>query len=98
MTADERHLNPGGTVHGGAIATLVDIAMGVAVLASSDDAERPVTIEMKINFLDAAKPRPEARRGQRAPARQPLYRPRGRVHPGQHSRRVRHRLVHHISS
>ncbi len=28
VTADERHLNPGGTVHGDAMATLVDVAMG----------------------------------------------------------------------
>jgi uncharacterized protein (TIGR00369 family) len=53
MTADERHLNPGGTVHGGAIATLVDIAMGGAVFAGTDDDERPVTIEIKLNYLDA---------------------------------------------
>jgi uncharacterized protein (TIGR00369 family) len=54
LTADERHLNPGGTVHGGAIATLVDIAMGAAVYAGSDDDERPVTIEIKLNYLEAA--------------------------------------------
>jgi len=53
LTADERHMNAGGTVHGGAIATLVDIAMGAAVFAGEDNDERPVTIEMKLNFLDA---------------------------------------------
>src|SRR4051812_46865920 len=53
LTADERHLNRGGTVHGGAIATLVDSAMGAAVFAGTDDDERPVTIEMKVNYLDA---------------------------------------------
>jgi uncharacterized protein (TIGR00369 family) len=54
LLADERHLNPGGTVHGGAIATLVDVAMGVAVFAGGDDDERPVTIEIKLNYLEAA--------------------------------------------
>jgi uncharacterized protein (TIGR00369 family) len=53
LLADERHLNPGGTVHGGAIATLIDIAMGAAVFAGGDDDERPVTIEIKVNYLDA---------------------------------------------
>lgn len=53
MTADERHLNPGGSVHGGAIATLIDIAMGAAVFAGTDDDERPVTIEIKVNYLEA---------------------------------------------
>ena len=53
MIADDRHLNQGGTVHGGAVATLVDVAMGAAVFAGTDDDERPVTIEMKVNYLDA---------------------------------------------
>jgi len=56
MVADERHLNPGGTVHGGALATLVDVAMGAAVFAGGDDDERPVTIEMKVNYLEGGKP------------------------------------------
>jgi uncharacterized protein (TIGR00369 family) len=34
VTVDDRHLNRNGTVHGGAIATLVDIAMGAAVASS----------------------------------------------------------------
>ena len=58
FTADERHLNRGGTVHGGAIATLVDVAMGAAVFAGGDDDERPVTIEIKLNYLEAADPGP----------------------------------------
>jgi uncharacterized protein (TIGR00369 family) len=53
LVAEARHLNPGGTVHGGAIATLVDVAMGAAVFAGGDDGERPVTIEIKVNYLDA---------------------------------------------
>ena len=56
LVVDERHLNAGGTVHGGAIATLVDVAMGAAVFAGSDDDERPVTIEMKVNYLEAGEP------------------------------------------
>jgi acyl-coenzyme A thioesterase PaaI-like protein len=45
--------DPGGIVHGGAIATLVDIATGTAVFAGGDDNERPVTIEIKLDHLDA---------------------------------------------
>ena len=52
LIVDDRHLNPGGTVPGGAIATLVDIAMGAAVFTGGDGDERPVTIEMKLNYLD----------------------------------------------
>jgi uncharacterized protein (TIGR00369 family) len=58
MVADERHLNPGGTVHGGALATLVDVAMGAAVFAGGDEDERPVTIEIKVNYLEGGKPGP----------------------------------------
>jgi uncharacterized protein (TIGR00369 family) len=56
MVAAERHLNPGGTVHGGAIATLVDVAMGRAMAGLIADDERPVTIEMKVNYLEAGLP------------------------------------------
>lgn len=47
------HLNVGGTVHGGVIATLVDVAVGVA--CHTLDAERPgratATTELNITFL-----------------------------------------------
>lgn len=54
LVADERHLNPYGSVHGGAIATLVDVAMGGAVAAAG--AEAPVTIEMKVTYLEPGRP------------------------------------------
>jgi len=54
LVADERHLNPYGSVHGGAIATLVDSAMGAAV--ASAGAEAPVTIEMKVTYLEPGRP------------------------------------------
>ena len=54
MVAREEHLNPHGTVHGGAIAALVDSAMGEAV-GSTVDEESPVAIEMKINYLEPGK-------------------------------------------
>jgi len=56
LDAEERHLNQGGTVHGGAIATLVDTAMGAAVFAGTEDDERPVTVEMKVGYLEPAQP------------------------------------------
>ena len=49
LVADDRHLNGHGTVHGGAIATLVDSAMGMAVYR---DDTAPVTIEMKVTYLE----------------------------------------------
>ncbi|HMO00765.1 MAG TPA: PaaI family thioesterase [Miltoncostaeaceae bacterium] len=56
MEAGDEHLNPAGTVHGGAIATLVDVAMGRAVGSMIDEGERPVTIEMKLNYLEPGRP------------------------------------------
>ncbi len=49
LDADERHLNAHGTVHGGAIATLCDAAMGAAVVTGGGT---PVTIEMKVTYLE----------------------------------------------
>lgn len=56
MVAGERHLNLAGTVHGGAIATLVDVAMGRPMASLIADDERPVTIEMKVNYLERGVP------------------------------------------
>ena len=53
LDAGEAHLNPHGTVHGGAIATLVDSAMGAAI---STDGTAPVTIEMKVTYLQPGRP------------------------------------------
>ena len=52
MEAGDGHLNPGGVVHGGAIATLIDVAMGRAFGSLIDNGESPVTIEMKVNYLE----------------------------------------------
>jgi uncharacterized protein (TIGR00369 family) len=44
-------------VHGGAISTLVDVAMAEALNTTLDDeAERPVTVEMKVNYMAPGKP------------------------------------------
>ena len=57
MRAGDRHLNPGGTVHGGAISTLVDVSMAEALnSAVADEDERPVTVEIKVNYMAPGKP------------------------------------------
>ena len=47
-----RHLwNAGGIVHGGAVTSIADAATGVAIATLLDKhKERPVTIELKLNF------------------------------------------------
>lgn len=55
LDADEQHLNPAGTVHGGVLATLVDTAMGAAVRSMTDDGEVPATSQLTIAYLRAGK-------------------------------------------
>jgi uncharacterized protein (TIGR00369 family) len=55
LDAGPQHLNPHGTVHGGAIATLADTAMGSAVVAADDEAS-PATIEMKVTYIEPGRP------------------------------------------
>jgi uncharacterized protein (TIGR00369 family) len=43
-------------VHGGAIATLIDVAMGRAFGSGLARDETPVTIEMKVNYLEPGRP------------------------------------------
>jgi uncharacterized protein (TIGR00369 family) len=54
LDVDERHHNPMGSVHGGVLADLADIAMGCAVISTLGKDETFTTIEMKINFLRPA--------------------------------------------
>jgi uncharacterized protein (TIGR00369 family) len=57
LQAKDRHLNPGGTVHGGVISTLVDISMAEALNTTvAEEDERPVTVEVKVNYMAPAKP------------------------------------------
>ena len=46
----KEHLNDGGIVHGGALATLADCAMGSAVASTLEDGQAPLTVEAKINY------------------------------------------------
>jgi uncharacterized protein (TIGR00369 family) len=56
VDVDDRHLNAGGTVHGGLLATLVDTAMGAAVRSSVDGEEIPATSQLTITYLRPGKP------------------------------------------
>lgn len=51
LTADERHLRPGGTVSGPTLMTLADVAMYVVILAHSGPQTLAVTSNLSINFL-----------------------------------------------
>src|SRR4030081_1868848 len=55
MEADERHHNPMGALHGGVYCDLADAAMGYAYAATLGEGETFTTVELKINFLRAAR-------------------------------------------
>ena len=51
MQAEPRFANPMGTLHGGVLCDLADIAMGSAYASSLKEDETFTTLELKINFL-----------------------------------------------
>lgn len=55
LDAQERHVNPVGTIHGGVVATLLDVAMAEALSTVIPGRGSPVTVEMKLNFLQPAR-------------------------------------------
>ena len=48
---DGRHLNPGGTVHGGLAATMLDTCMGLAIHTKIEKGFGSTTLEFKISLL-----------------------------------------------
>ena len=51
LEASDRLLNVNGTIHGGAVYTMVDVGMGAALRAHLAEDERCTTVEIKINYL-----------------------------------------------
>ncbi|MGB0035290.1 MAG: PaaI family thioesterase [Candidatus Acidiferrales bacterium] len=51
LTAENKHTNPMGTLHGGILCDVADAAMGMAYASTLDDDESFTTLELKINFL-----------------------------------------------
>ncbi len=54
VEAGDEHLNPHGTVHGGVLATMLDVAMGTAVDAAGGDS--PVTVSLTVTYLAPGRP------------------------------------------
>lgn len=50
VEAGEHHLNPHGSVHGGVLATMIDVAMGTAVATTGG--ESPVTVSLAVTYLE----------------------------------------------
>ena len=56
LEAAEPHLNEAGTVHGGVLASLVDMAMGEAVRSRTGEGEVPATSQLTVTYLRPGKP------------------------------------------
>ena len=54
LDAAEEHLNPAGSVHGGVLATMIDVAMGTAVTTTGG--ESPVTVSLSVTYLEPGRP------------------------------------------
>lgn len=54
LDAGDRHLNRHGTVHGGVLATMIDVAMGTAVAAAGG--ESPATVSLTVTYLEPGRP------------------------------------------
>jgi len=54
--ARREHLNLQGLIHGGLLATLADVAMGLAVRTAIEPGRRHVTIELGVHYLRPATP------------------------------------------
>ena len=51
LTISEHHLNPNGVVHGGALFTLLDTAMGASLMQRLDEGDICATLQISMNFL-----------------------------------------------
>ncbi|MEH7480876.1 PaaI family thioesterase [Neobacillus drentensis] len=47
----EKHANPMGTIHGGILCDIADMAMGIAFASTLETNETFTTVELKINYL-----------------------------------------------
>ena len=56
LKAEERHLNPSGTVHGGVVSTLIDVSMAEALNTMTEEDEQPFTIQITVNYMTPGKP------------------------------------------
>jgi uncharacterized protein (TIGR00369 family) len=56
LEATEEHLNPAGTVHGGVLASLLDMTMGHAVRSRTGDSDVPATSQLTVTYLRPGTP------------------------------------------
>lgn len=55
LAVDAHHLREGGIVHGGVLATLLDVAIGVAARSLAPNGPDLVTIQLNVHFVRATR-------------------------------------------
>ena len=55
LAVSPHHLNPGGIVHGGVLATLLDASIGLALRSKLGMGVEHVTIELNVHYLSPAR-------------------------------------------
>jgi uncharacterized protein (TIGR00369 family) len=55
LRAEVRHCNARGTVHGGILATLADVALGYVTASASDPPASLVTVNLSLDYTGAAR-------------------------------------------
>jgi uncharacterized protein (TIGR00369 family) len=55
LDLEKHHLNPGGIVHGGVLATLLDASIGLALRSKIGMTTDHVTIELDVHYLSPAR-------------------------------------------
>lgn len=58
MDLDEKHLNPQGALHGGAVAALMDVCAGTAAIFNGDKPRMAVTRSANVHYLRAGRKGP----------------------------------------
>jgi len=55
LDVSKHHLNPGGIVHGGVLATLLDASIGLALRSKLGMSVEHVTIELNVHYISPAR-------------------------------------------
>ncbi|MHA1606574.1 MAG: PaaI family thioesterase [Candidatus Freyarchaeota archaeon] len=55
MNVEEKHFQPQGAVHGGALASIADAAGAIALFTLANSGELVTTVELKVNFTSPVK-------------------------------------------
>jgi uncharacterized protein (TIGR00369 family) len=56
LRVEQKHTNARGTLHGGVLAAIADVALGYSLATSTDPPTRMVTVSLTVDFAGGAQP------------------------------------------